>query len=112
MHSTRKIKEIEENLFKLEGLLSNFKNPQDDFEHRNLKGIRNLFDGVFNQSIDEDYYRPIRTKKDFNGNYIKHENKRDKVKNLSPKDCLDMIRPYFSDIINDHKTIINDHKWT
>ena len=114
MHSTRKIKEIEENLFKLEELLSNFKDyhPQDDFEHRNLKGIRNLFNGVFNQSIDEDYYRLIRTKKAFNGNYIKYESKGDKDKNLSPKDCPDMIRPYFSDIINDHETIINDHKWT
>ena len=69
--SSEKIKEIEESLFKLEERLSNFENyhPQDDLEHRNIKDIINLFNRValneitFNQSINEDYYRPIRTKK-------------------------------------------------
>ena len=32
------------------------------------------------------------------------ESKRDKNKNLSVKEYLDMIRPYLSNIINDHKT--------
>ena len=56
-----KIKEIEENFFELEECL--FKNyyPQDDFEDRNVKHIRNLCNGAFNQSINEDYYKPIRT---------------------------------------------------
>ena len=27
-----------------------------------------------------------------------------KIKKLSPKEYLDMIKPYLSDIINDHKT--------
>ena len=57
-----------------------------------------------NQSTDEDYYKPIKTKSAFNGNYIDYESKGDKDKNLSPKEYLDMIRPYLSDIINDHKT--------
>ena len=69
--SSEKIKEIEESLFKLEERLSNFENyhPQDGLEHRNIKDIINLFNRValneitFNQSINEDYYRPIRTKK-------------------------------------------------
>ena len=69
--SSEKIQEIEESLFKLEERLSNFENyhPQDDLEHRNIKDIINLFNRValneitFNQSINEDYYRPIRTKK-------------------------------------------------
>ena len=39
-----------------------------------------------------------------NRNYIEYESKRDKDKNLSPEDYLDMIRPYLSDMINDHKT--------
>ena len=61
--------------FKLEERLFNFKSyrPQDDFGHRNLfNGV--TFNGTafnrdaFNQSIDEDYYRPIRTKSAFNGN--------------------------------------------
>ena len=58
----------------------------------------------FNQSIDEDNYKLIRTKSTFNGNYIEHESKGYKNKNLSPNEYLDMIRPYLSDIINDHKT--------
>ena len=110
--STLKIKEIEESLFKLEERLSNFKNyhPQDDFEHRNIKDIRNLFNRValneiaFNLSIHEDYYRPVRTKKAINGNYVKYASKGGKDKNLSPKEYLNMIRPYLRDIINDHKT--------
>ena len=60
---------------------------------------RNLFNG-----IDEDYYRPIRTKNAFNGNYVQYESKEDKDKSLSPKEYLDMIRQYLSDIINNHKT--------
>ena len=55
-------------------------------------------------SIDEDYYEPTITKVAFNDNYIQYERKRDKGKNLSIKKYLDMIRPYLSDIINDHKT--------
>ena len=53
--------EIEKNLLELEKSLSNFKNyhPQVDFEHKNLRDKRNLF----NQSIGEDYYKPIRTKR-------------------------------------------------
>ena len=55
-------------------------------------------------SIDEDYYKPIITKSSFNNSYIQYESIRDKGKNLSIKKCLDMIRPYLSDIINNRKT--------
>ena len=55
-------------------------------------------------SIDEDYYKPIITKGAFNDNYIQYESKGDKGKNLSIKKYLNMIRPYLSNIINDHKT--------
>ena len=58
---------------------------------------------MFSQAIDEGYYKPIRTKSALNGNYIEYESKGDKNKNLSPKEYFDMIRPYLSDIINDHK---------
>ena len=40
-------------------------------------------------------YKPIKTKSAFNGNYIEYESRGDKDKNLSPKEYLDMIRPYF-----------------
>ena len=59
---------------------------------------------LFNQSIDEDYYKPIRTKGAFNGNYIEYESKAEKNKNLSLKEYLYMIIPYLRDMINDHKT--------
>ena len=73
------MKEIQEHLSKFEKGFSNFKKYlcQDDFERRNIRDVRNLFARValnetaFNQLIDEDYYRPIKTKSAFNGNYIK-----------------------------------------
>ena len=55
-------------------------------------------------SIDGDYYKPIITKGAFNNNYIQYESKGDKGKNLSIKKYLNMIRPYLSGIINNHKT--------
>ena len=48
--------------------------------------------------------RLLKTKSAFNGNYIKHESKGDKDKKISPKIHFDMITPYLSNIINDHKT--------
>ena len=57
----------------------------------------------FNQSIDEDYYKPIRTKSTFNDNYIVYESEGDKDKNSSHKKYLNMIKPYLPSIINDHK---------
>ena len=57
-----------------------------------------------NQSADEDYYKPIKTKSTFNGNYIEYESNEDKDENLSAKEYLNMVRPYLSNIINDHKT--------
>ena len=55
-------------------------------------------------SIDEDYYEPIITKGSFTISYIQYESIGYKGKNLSIKKYLDMIRPYLSDIINNHKT--------
>ena len=48
--------------------------------------------------------KPIKTKSVLNGNYIEYESKRDKDKNLSPKEYFDMIRPRLRDMINDYKT--------
>ena len=66
---------------KLEKRFSSFKNYcyQDGFKHRNIRDIKNLFIGIaFNQSIDEDFYKPIRPKSVFNGNHIEYESKGDK----------------------------------
>ena len=97
----KKIKEIEESLFKLGKILSKLKKYQD---HDNIeyKGIRNIGQ-LFNQSVDKDYLKSIRTNSDFNG-YIEYESKEHKGKILSIKEYLDKIRPYLIDIIIDHKT--------
>ena len=55
-------------------------------------------------SIDEDYYQPILINGAFNNNYIQYESKGNKDKILTSSEYLDMIRPYLSSIINDHKT--------
>ena len=51
-------------------------------------------------SIDEDYYKPIITNSAFNNNYIQYESK---GQNLLIKKYLNIIKPYLSDIINNHK---------
>ena len=77
--SESKIKEIEKNVSELEESLFKIKgyNDYDDTEYEGIKDIN-----LFNQSVDKDYYKPIRTKSAFNGNYIEYESKGDKNKNL------------------------------
>ena len=97
-----KIKEIERNLTELGEYLSKTKKyyNYDDTEYKRIRDVKDLFD----LSIDEDYYKPIITKVSFNNNYIQYESKGYQGKNLSIKKYLNMIIPYLSDIINDHKT--------
>ena len=54
---------------------------------------------------EKDHYEPKKTVDAFNNNYIQYESIADKDKTLTIKEYLDMIRPYLSDIINDHKTL-------
>ena len=58
-----------------------------------------------NQSLDKDYYKPIKDNSAFNSNYMKYKSKGDKDKRLSPKKYLDMIRPYLHNMIIDHKKL-------
>ena len=37
-------------------------------------------------------------------NYIEYKSKGDRYQNLSPKEYIDMIRPYLKDLINNNKT--------
>ena len=101
--SKSKIKEIEQNLIELEESLFKLNKYYDytDIEYKGIRDVANLINGM---STDEDYYKPTKTKSAFNANYIEYESKGDKDKNLSLKEYLDMIRPYLSNIINDHKT--------
>ena len=53
-----KTKEMEKNLFELEESLSRLKKHYD-YDDVEYKGIRDVGD-LFNQSIDEEYYKPIK----------------------------------------------------
>ena len=70
----------------------------DDDEYRKIETIRRLF--------KNDYYKPIRTDDGFSGrknNCIEYTSRGDRYRNLSPKECLDMIRTYSRDLISDHR---------
>ena len=99
--SAPEIKKTEKNLVELEKSLYNLKKYRhyDDIKYYGIRDIGNLL-----VEADEDYYKPIKTKSAFNGNYIEYESKGDKDKNLSPEEYLDMVRPCLSDMINNHKT--------
>ena len=81
--SKSKIKEIEQNLIELEESLFklNMYYDYDDDKYYGIRDIGNLFG-----EIDEDYYKPIKTKSAFNGNYTKYESNGDKDKSLSLKE--------------------------
>ena len=64
--SKSKIKEIEQNLIELEENLFKL-NKYYDYDDIEYKGIRDV-ENLFNQSTDEDYYKPIKTKSAFNSN--------------------------------------------
>ena len=53
---------------------------------------------------EKDYYKPIKIRNAFSNNYIEYESNADKDRTLSIEEYLDKIRPYLSNIINDHKT--------
>ena len=100
--SETKIKEIKKSFNELEENLSKTKKYYD-YDDNVYRGIRNARD-LFDLSIDEDYYEPIIVKSAFDGNYIQYESKGDKGKNLSIKRYLKRIKPYLSDLIDNHKT--------
>ena len=76
----------------------------DDDEYRRIGSIRTLF-----KELDRDYYKPIRTDNGFagrNDNHIEYTSKADRYENLSPKEYLNVIRPYLRKLINDYKPIM------
>ena len=76
----------------------------DDDEYRKIGSIRTLF-----KELNGDYYKPIRTHSGFaerNDNYIEYTSNADRYKNLSPKEYLNVIRPYLRDLIDEHKPIM------
>ena len=99
--SKSKIKEIEQNLIESEESLFKL-NKYYDYDDIKYEGIIDI-ENLFNRSTNDDYYKPIKTDSPFNGD-IEHQSKRDKDKNLSPREYFNMIRPYLSDKINNHNT--------
>ena len=53
---------------------------------------------------EKDYYKPIKTDSTFTMNYIQYQSLGDEDKNLSVKEYVDIIRPYLSNVVNNHKT--------
>ena len=86
--SQSKIKEIEKNLFELEESLSKLKKyyDYDDAEYKGIRDVGNLF----NQSVDKDYYKPIKPTNGFDNrnNYKEYESKGDKDKIYYLKNIL------------------------
>ena len=56
----------------------------------------------------KDNFKPYKFTSSFNSNYVEYRSDGDEDKNLSIKEYLDEIRPYLSDIINEHK---NKDEW-
>ena len=49
------------------------------------------------------HYEPKKTARAFNNSYIQYKSMGDKDKNLSVEGDIDVMRPYLSDTINNHK---------
>ena len=62
-----------------------------------IRDVRALYES------DEDYYELKKIKVAFNDNYVEYESNEDKDKRLSIEEYLSMIRPYLSNIADDHK---------
>ena len=77
---------------------------RDDLYYYGIKKGEYLF-GNF---VDDYYYKPILVKSSFKDIYKYYESRGDKDKNLSVKEYLNMIIPYFIDLINDYKAFGNE----
>ena len=104
-HYTKELKKAEKFFKKLEEDFDRLEKHQcrdnDDLDYKGIRQIENLFD-----EINEDYYKPIKTKGAFNNNYIEYESRGDKDKRLSVREYLYMIMPYLESMISNHKAPI------
>ena len=74
----------------------------DDDEYRKIESIRTLF-----KELDSDYCKPTVIDRGFAGevnNYIEYKSKGDRYENLSPKEYLNVVKPYLRDFIDEHKS--------
>ena len=67
---------------------------------------------MFDNVDDNDYYKPILLKSSFKENYKYYQSRGDKDKKISVRQYSDMIKPYWSDLINENKAIKNNsNEW-
>ena len=52
---------------------------------------------------EEDHYKPVKIGNAFISNYVEYKSNGNKGKTLLPKNYLYVIRPYLSDLINNHQ---------
>ena len=76
-------------------------NDCDDFDYFGIRNIENLFDKV----NKEDYYKPIFVKNSRKCNYKHYKSNGDVEKKLSVYQYLNKIRPYFHNLMNDHRIV-------
>ena len=96
---TKELQKAEEFFKKLKKDLNRLEQYQhDDNEDQDYKGIRQI-ENLFNKINEEDYYKPIKTKHAFDDDYIEYESRGDKDNNLLLVEYLNIIRPYFRDMI-------------
>ena len=103
---------IDDNLLKLLNKLNKKEkyryHDRDDLDYHGIRDIENSFDADNN----DDYYKPILVKSSFNESYKYYKSRGDKDKKLSIEQYLDVIKPYLSDLINDHKAIeTSSNEW-
>ena len=68
--------------------------------HKKIKKIKKV---LYGPKKEEEYYRPRKINHAFNDNYIEYMSKGNEDKILSIKEYRIIIKPYLSNIINDHK---------
>ena len=70
------------------------------YQYNTTQGL----DYLFNESNEEDYYKPSEVKSDFNGGYVLYESRGDNDGRLSIDEYFNIIRPHLKDLIDDHKS--------
>ena len=90
------------NLIKLANTLDKKEHKYSDYDDMDYFGLRDV-ENLFDNTDDSDYYKPTLVKSSFEKNYKYYESRGDKDKKLSVRQCLYMIIPYLSDLINEQK---------
>ena len=89
------LKPIINNFFDLKEIKEIVKDYEIDEIEKSIYGLK-------------DNFKPCKCTSSFNSNYVEYRGDGHEDKNLSIKEYLDEMRPYFSDIINEPK---NKNKW-